>query len=147
MEALIELKNRLLSLEAMLPIWLQEIFNEIKATVEDQNIFQLREGQRADGTFLPDYSPRSVNQFGKPPGPMKLYDQGDFYRGITLKVMANGIELTGLDIKTEMLQLRYGDNIIGLSEESIDILMNDYVKPLLEEKLRDYLGVDIRLAA
>lgn len=139
MEAIAEIKNRLQTIQSELPRLLKETFEELSATVEDFNIFQLREGQRADGTFLPDYSPRSVNVFGKPPGPIRLFDEGDFYRGITLKVTDQGIELEGLDIKSEMLKLRYGDEIIGLSEESIDQLGRDYVRPLLEEKIRLYL--------
>ena len=140
MEAIATIKNKLQNLPSELPRLLQETFEELASTVEDFNIFQLQEGQRADGTFLPDYSPRSVNVFGKPPGPIRLFDEGDFYRGITLKVTSEGIELEGLDIKTEMLQFRYGANVIGLSEESIDTLGREYVLPLLREKIILYLN-------
>lgn len=148
MTVLTELKNKLINLPSEIPFMLAEVFTELASTVEDFNIFQLQKGERADGSTLPNYSPRSVQVYGKPAGPIKLYDEGDFYRGITLKVVPGGIELVGLDVKTAMLQLRYGDDIIGLSEESIDRLMKEYVKPLLEEKIAIYLGVTgLRIAA
>lgn len=127
-------------LENKVPDLLKESFNNIKPVVEDANIEQLQRGERADGSMLPNYSIGSVQRFGKRPGPMTLHDQGDFYRGITLEVHDDGIELVGHDIKTEMLQVRYGDDIIGLQEESKERIENDYLKQEFEDQLKNYFA-------
>ena len=139
MDGIIHIKKKLIELESVLPSMLAEVFTEIASEVEDANILQLQKGQRGDGSFLPDYSPASVNRFGKPPGPIRLFDEGDFYRGIILKVFPNGIELQGRDIKTDMLQHIYGEGILDLTEESLERLKQDFVLELLQEKVERYL--------
>lgn len=138
--ALVELKAKLAKLPSMIPIFLAEIFREIASAVEDEVIRQLQAGQRGDGTYLPDYSPVSVEVFGKHPGPMTLEDTGAFYRGIMLEVVEAGIRIYGKDIKTDMLELHYGEEILDLSEESLENLRRDYVIELLQEKILKYLA-------
>jgi hypothetical protein len=139
MDKLDSLLKKIIALPGELPSIMKNVFEEIKPVVEDLNIAQLQRGERADGSSLPNYSPVSVAKFGKRPGPMTLRDQGGFYKRITLKVESDGVELVGNDIKTEMLQLRYGDNIIGLQEESMNIIEQDYLKEEVEKKLKqDY---------
>lgn len=140
MDKLILFHAKLKTLPSEIPRLLAEVFEEIASVVEDANILQLQAGQRGDGTFLPDYSPISVEVFGKPEGPIRLFETGAFYRGITMRVIKElGIELTGLDIKTEMLLLRYGEEVLSLTEESLERLKQDYVLDLLSEKVKAYL--------
>lgn len=134
MTPLEDLKEKFRSLPGALPGIMKEIFIQIRSVVEDLNIEQLDRGERPDGSILPNYSPVSVRFFGKRPGPMNLHDKGPFWQGITLVVTNDGVELEGRDIKTEMLQLRYGQ-VIGLQEQSKEQIESDYLQPEIEEKL------------
>lgn len=105
--------------------------------IAELNQEQLKKGMRSDGSFLPDYSKRSVEEFGKPEGPIKLFDTGDFYKGINPVFDASGFTLQGKDSKTEYLQnggggnfsnefgftgtefRGYGEDILGLTDRSV----------------------------
>lgn len=100
----------------------------LKARREDisnLNRDQLRIGMRADGSFLPPYSSNSVTKFGKKPGTIKLFDTGAFYDGIKPEFKKREFNITDSDQKTDMLQDRYGDAILGLSDHSIGELAQD----------------------
>lgn len=45
------------------------------------NTDQIFSGHTVDGAELPPYSETSINVFGKPSGPWRLYEDGDFFRG------------------------------------------------------------------
>lgn len=75
---------------------------------------QLYQGLKSDGNLLPDYSIRSIVQYNKPAGPIKLYDTGDFYRGILIDVRGDLFVMESADSKSSMLQNRYGSEILGL---------------------------------
>jgi hypothetical protein len=105
--------------------------------IEELNRQQLSEGQRSDGSTLPDYSPTSVNLFGKQPGPIKLFDEGDFYDGINVNVFDDEFRLDGEDEKTSMLIARYGDMILGLTEENKQVLI-DYIRPIIINLMKTF---------
>jgi hypothetical protein len=136
---LTQLKEKLANLNPVVLEGIQETFQDNDSVVEDLNISQLQMGQRSDGTFLPDYSPRSVAVFGKPPGPIRLFDTGAFYRGITLTAARELAELAGRDEKTDELEFEYGERIIGLSEENRRMFQNVYLREGIHEALRESL--------
>lgn len=123
-----------------MPAMVKEVIIENKATIEDMNIAQLSEGKRADGSTMPPYSPRSVQEFGKPEGPIRLFDEGDFWRGIEVETYDNGFEMVGTDPKTDMLmhgegdREGYGEEIIGVDEENLQVLIDDVLEPELLDK-------------
>lgn len=96
-----------------------EVLEENRTYLEDANIEQLQDGLRADGVYLPDYSPVSVWKYGKPEGPIKLFDSGAFYRGIVAVMNPAGVEIEGRDSKTKKLMADYGAEILGVSEENL----------------------------
>jgi hypothetical protein len=98
-----------------------------KEEISELNRDQLRMGKRADDTFLPPYSSNSVTKFGKPKGPIRLFDTGDFYKGVAPDFNKSEFEVKGRDNKTDMLQDRYGDSIIGLSKDSLNELAQDSI--------------------
>ena len=134
LEALRALKETLQGLPGAMPDMLAASFKNIAPLVEDLNLQQLARGERVDGSKLPDYSPVSVLFYGKPPGPMILHDRGDYWRGIECQVSQSGIELVGTDIKTEMLDLRYGDTV-GLQQSSIDTINQEYLPTEVEQQI------------
>src|SRR5688572_17420265 len=136
-EKLRQLKAWFANLPDATPRMMKESFQEISSAVEDKVIEQLARGERGDGSKLPNYSPVSVRVFGKTPGPMNLHDRGPFWNGVILEVHDAGVEVVGRDSKTEMLQLRYGDDIIELQEGSKDDIEQEHLKPTLESKIEN----------
>jgi hypothetical protein len=100
---------------------------------------QLFQGLTSTGRYLPDYSFRSVFQYGKPPGPIKLFDTGDFYRGILVDVRQDIFITESADEKSTMLQNRYGRDILGLGNpakvEYVAIL-----RPVFVRQIKQYLA-------
>ena len=133
LEQLAALKQKLRESPDAMVQMLKETFTELAPVVEDLNIEQLERGQRPDGSTLPNYSPVSVRIFGKRPGPMTMRNEGDYHRGITLVVSDTGVDLQGRDIKSEMLELRYGE-LLGLQEESKQLLEEGYLITELDSK-------------
>lgn len=117
---------------------LPQVLKELKPIIEDLNIAQLQKGQRPDGTYLPDYSPRSVSVFGKTPGPMTMHETGAFYRGMNLIVENSEMKMTDTDPKTEMLEENYGP-LRGISKASLKTLKNDYLVEELGIKTKNYV--------
>lgn len=105
--------------------------------ISDLNREQLQEGITSTGGFLPDYSPASVNMFGKEPGPIKLKDTGDYYEGIIPMFSDTSFDLMGTDIKTDMLEKRYSryGNPVGLTDENISDL-GQIILPDVQRELR-----------
>jgi hypothetical protein len=66
-------------------------------TIADLQAMQLSKGQTKQGGELPYYSKSSIENFGKQPGPWKLFDTGSLYRA--LKVVE--INPSGWTITTE----------------------------------------------
>ena len=108
--------------------------------ISELNRDQLREGKTANGLTLPPYSANSVSKFGKQPGPIKLLDTGAFYEGIKPEFAKTDFTMNGKDQKTDMLQDRYGDDIVGLSKDSIEELAQDSLGQIQFE-IRKRLGI------
>jgi hypothetical protein len=113
--------------------------------LEDANAAQLEAGLDADGRQItPEYAELTVDiktAKGQPTSRVTLRDSGAFYAGIVAQVRGQELEMTGTDPKTRELQEKYGDDIIGLSEEAVAEFREDYVRPELEAKTREILGL------
>ena len=117
---------------------MQVAMEETANTAVSEQKLQLQQGLRSDDTTLPDYSFRSVFQYGKPPGPIRLYDQGDFYRGFFFDVRQDIFILDSADDKTMMLKKRYGEDIAGLGTDA----SNKYIvtlRPVFIGEIQGYL--------
>ena len=113
------------------------INDSVLAQMSDLNTEgQLREGVKADGSIMPDYSPVSVEVYGKPPGPIKLFDTGDFYKSIDYS-FAKKITVTFDSVKDDdnLIDI-YGSAIIGLNDESREFIMPEIIENLKDEILR-----------
>ena len=121
-------------------IWFEVIdrevqFEIIRLNTEDQ-LFD--EGIRSDGTFLPDYSQRSVEEFGKPEGHIKLKDTVHFYQSFRVKVDKFGmfIAVDDTSLYDVPLTVAYGIDILGLTDENtmilIEMLKRNYIKEINE---------------
>lgn len=98
------------------------------------------EGIKSDGDYLPDYSDTSVNLYGKPNGHIRLYDTGEFFESFRILVFGEDAEIVA-DTRKEDTDLaeRYGKAIIGLTNESKDILTKIILQVLREVVRKDIL--------
>lgn len=125
-------------LKVDLPLSMSAAMEDTAKEATDQQRAQLSQGLMSDDNYLPDYSFRSVFQYGKPPGPIKLYDTGDFYRGMLLDVRQDIFILESADPKSTMLQNRYGGDIFGFGSKA----QAEYVltlKPVFVQHVQNYL--------
>lgn len=107
---------------------LLKIVRDNEERITAMNTDQLFSGKKSDGLNLPDYSRVSVEVYGKPAGPIRLYDEGDFYRGFFLRADKFPVIFSSRDHKTEMLQNDFGITIFGLTGENKRELLQVYLK-------------------
>lgn len=132
MQALLDLRARLIYMQttggvAALKATIKD--PSVQAQIEDKVIEQLKRGERGDGSKLPNYSPVSVAKFNKPAGPIRLFDEGNYYRGHIVEVDDKGFEVQNIDSKAEMLAVKYGDEIKELQDRSMEELKEDVILP------------------
>lgn len=126
------------------------IESSIEETTEmlaDLNALQLGQGQKSDGSYLPDYSPQSVEEFGKPDGPIRLYDTGAYYQGITVKVEGDKVVFNNTDSKAAELDKRYAtkrSNILGLNDGFQNEYINEGLLPNISKKLEQATGLKMK---
>lgn len=138
-EVLTELVTRLRAYRDSLSDLVVEVLEENKTFIEDAVIMQLQRGERGDGLILPNYSPVSVYAYGKPPGPIKLFDTGAFYRGITARVNPKAVEMVSTDSKTEKIFDRFGEEVIEVQEGNWEVIQSEILLPQLLIKSERYL--------
>ena len=81
------------------------------------------------------------NQKGQPTDRVTLKDTGDFYESFELIVKGDSIEIAADPVKGGVsLEIRWGDDIIGLAETSIEALI-EKLKPLLLNEIRERLEI------
>lgn len=140
MEILEQTISKLQTLRDSLPDIATKVINDAAPQIEDKIIFQLRQGLKGDGSYLPNYSPVSVAKFGKPFGPIKLYDEGDYYRGLKARAFGSVLEIDDTDWKDPMLTLRFGDNIKALTDESLAELQEEAFLPGIRYEVAKFLA-------
>lgn len=125
MELLEQTISRLQTVRDSLPDIAEKVLNDTHAQIEDKIIFQLRQGLKGDGSYLPNYSPVSVAKFGKPFGPIKLYETGDFYQGLKASAFGSVLEIDDTDWKDAKLTAIYGPEIKALTDQSVQELQDE----------------------
>jgi hypothetical protein len=132
--------------EVMRSKTLQSVKNN-EETAVNLNTDQLFAGKLANGQDMPEYSLVSVIQFGKPPGPYRLFDTGEFYRGFFVKANKFPIVFDSKDLKTpSIMQLieskdQDPDEIFGLNKQNRTEFARVFVLPELQGYLRSLIRV------
>lgn len=134
-----KLREKFVSLKQDMPQIVKESFDDISSFVEDRMIDQLDKGLKGDGTFQPNYSPVSIQVYGKPDAPIKLYDTGDFYKGIISKAVIDGVDINSTDSKRNMLIRDYGEQTLNLTDDNKEIVAKQYLQPSMFENIKEYL--------
>jgi hypothetical protein len=110
------------------------IIKDHEDIIVDINTSQLMGGKRSDGSDMPQYSRVSVEQYGKPEGPIRLFETGEFHRGFFLETEKFPVLFNSRDSKTAMLvegtrfKPGYGEEIFGLTKTNLQQFTLDYLK-------------------
>jgi len=113
-------------------------------TMADLNAEQIDSGLKANGEVMPDYSFRSVFQYGKTPGPIRLRDTGAWQSGLYAKVENGKIVFNSSDEKDSLLTGKYGSEIHGLSEKYKLEAMREAVRPEFIKKMEVATGLKFK---
>lgn len=105
----------------------------------DLNREQLLHGKRADMTKMPDYSYTSVTLFGKPAGPIMLYDTGAFHGSFQLDVDSQEFEILAIDLYD--LEQTYGEDIYGLTPSNQEYYNQEVFFPELIMAVEQVTGL------
>lgn len=120
----------------------EDAFNLNSSIAKELNIEQLQRGEGAKAD-MPDYSYNSKAFYNKPDGGIRLYETGDFYRGITFEAVNMDIYSYSTDEKNSMIENdpKYANaQPLGLSTSSI-IELNKVIQPTLVEEVKRDLGI------
>lgn len=99
---------------------------ENQEEILDLNISQLEVGKDSLGELLERYALDVYAEFKQaigsqaPFGVPDLKLEGDFHSGFVLIVDGKEIRITSTDDKTDDLEFKYGEDIFGLMEDSMD---------------------------
>lgn len=123
------------------------ILREIGQAIKDERGYILdlntesqlfEKGIGSDGIELASFQPYSdftitVKQFkGQPTNRVTLRDEGDFHESFFIEFRDTEFEIKASDEKTESLKDKYGDEILGLTKESLEDITQEIIKPRLE---------------
>lgn len=132
----------------------KDICIETSMESEDQmieaNADQLSQGIRRDGSDIePPYTQFTIFEKEKKSGlaaitdVVTLFDTGSHYAKLFAKTYPDGtLEHGSKDEKSEDLQEKYGDDIYGLTEESKEALIEDYIEPRFQGKIERTTGLE-----
>ncbi|SNC62276.1 hypothetical protein SAMN06265337_0638 [Hymenobacter gelipurpurascens] len=145
MDRLDELARGLQRLPQALELATEQVVRDNTAFLEDANTEQLSQGKDSTGKDItPEYADltRTLKEIkGQPTDRVTLRDKGDFYTSIVANLGGKQFEMVATDPKSDELQEKYGEEILGLTEDTLEEFRQDYVKPELLEKTRSILGV------
>lgn len=95
---------------------------------------QLKKGNRADGSDLPEYSDIYAKKKGKSKKPKTLHDTGDFYNNFFAKLEAVAISFGSFSPKEAFLEANWNKGekgtIMGLTDSNIDIIVRIVIERL-----------------
>ena len=128
---------------------IQDIIWKNEAYIVDMNAEEqlYEQGINRLGVDISDYAPYSPVTIeikrlkGQPTNRVTLRDEGDFERSFFLEVGDKQFEIKASDFKTEDLVKKYGEQILGLTDENIATLIWQYIYPdLIDEAKKQIYG-------
>ena len=96
-------------------------------------------GLDGKGNSLGEYAPRTIKRkiaTGLPYDRVTLMQAGDFYDGMQLVADAEGFEVDSEDWKTSKLIDKYGEDITTISEQDIDMYVQEELLPFLQDEIK-----------
>ena len=144
MDRLDQLIDKLKGFDADILATIEAVVRENEATILDMNAEDqlFLKGIDRNGVSISDYAPYSEitkeikRMKGQPTARVTLRDEGDFHSSFYIEYLADGFKIGAKDGKTEKLVKKYGNQILGLTDENVKELATEYIKPELNEKLK-----------
>ena len=120
-----------------------EIIKDNEAFICDMNsqVQLYEQGINRLGVSITDYQPYAESTIaykkrkGQPYDRVTLRDTGAFHASFYITTTDKDFEIKARDEKTQWLTKRYGNQILGLTEEHIAEVAAEYVYPELMDKL------------
>lgn len=141
------LVNRLKKFDAIVE---QELKDEILRN-EDIIVKMITESQlynlgiEGRGIEIASYAPykqstiKRKQKKGQPYNRVTLKDKGEFYKSLKVVFDDNGFFVTSTDEIAGILLKKYGNTILRLSNDNLNILLREHIRPSLEQKLKNYI--------
>lgn len=142
MERITELIDKLESYEEEINKYMEAATIEAADTIIDMNIGQLYDtGENRDGQKItPEYAPATVEikrAKGQPTNRVTLRDTFKWQASFWIQYYQDGFEIKASDWKTEQLTMKYGEEILGLQDESVKWLNENFYLPRLIRELKN----------
>jgi len=117
--------------------------NDQKALNLNRDVQLFDEGSDAKGTFLsPEYAPITVllkRQSGQPTNRVTLRDTEAFHNSFFMDTSSFPVRIDATDSKTAELKDKYGVDIFGLDNESLDEF-TDFILSDVQDLYREIVG-------
>lgn len=116
---------------------------DIVAMNADEQLYE--RGENALGVSIMSYQPYAPSTIarkrakGQPFNRVTLRDKGDFEKSFYLRVSLIDFQIAASDFKAEFLTRRYGDEIMGLTDENLGVLKWQYLYPAIRTKMRQMI--------
>lgn len=97
------------------------------------------QGVDSKGRDLGEYTPFTVQikrAKGQKTDFITLKDEGDFYEGFFVKANKFPVVFDSRDSKKKKLVERFGKDIFGLTQQSVNELNEEYIKETIQEKFK-----------
>jgi hypothetical protein len=116
---------------------IRETMAELKPEIADAQRGQMLASKKADGSpILPLYSPKYAKQKGFQEPNLKL--TGAFQDNIIVDVKTDIFQIDSTDDKSTKLKSKYGEDIFGLTDTSLDAI-REIGMPVLIDKIKEKL--------
>lgn len=92
-------------------------------------------------SYMP-YRPRTAKKKikkGQPTNRVTLKDTGSFYASLHVEFDNEGFYVTSTQDKAKFLLKKYGKTIFRLTDNNLKILLDEYIRPSLREKMKEYI--------
>lgn len=147
MEKITKLIDRLEDYKESINTYLEAATIEAEDTIIDMNIGQMYDSgeDRTGKKITPEYAPETVRikrEKGQPTNRVTLRDTFDFQKSIWVQYYPDSFEIKASDWKTERLTQKYGDEILGLQDEMVKYLCQNFYLPRLIKELKIKLGYE-----
>ena len=143
MDKLTSLIGRLEKFENDIPLIIKEVVESNSHAICEMNTEKqlFEEGVNSAGIGIDTYKPytgRTIDikqSKGQPTNRVTLRDTGEFHSSFYIEAGIDSFMIKASDPKTLELMAKYGDEILGLTNEDANIVSHEMIKPILIEKL------------
>jgi len=90
-------------------------------------------GKKGDGNAIGNYKNSTIRRHKKRTNFITLFNTGDFYNKFALTSKKGNVRIWSRDKKNSMLEDRYGENILSLTEEEEKLILERAINKRLQD--------------